>query len=46
MILDSNMHSFGIEDNFASKMFAKGFKSGKNEDEKSFNVSLITFKRF
>lgn len=35
------MHSFGLEDHFASKMFAKGLKGGKNEDEKGFNVSLV-----
>lgn len=33
------MHSFGLEDHYPSKIFAKGLKSGKNEDEKSFNVS-------
>ena len=33
------MHSFGLEDHYTSKMFAKGLKAGKNEDEKSFNVS-------
>lgn len=33
------MHSFGLESHFAAKMFSKGLKSGKNEDEKSFNVS-------
>ncbi|KAL5262664.1 hypothetical protein ACHWQZ_G008160 [Mnemiopsis leidyi] len=31
------MHSFGLEDHYTSKIFAKGLKSGKNEDEKSFN---------
>lgn len=37
------MHSFGLEDHYTSKIFAKGLKSGKNEDEKSFNVSRIRF---
>ncbi|XP_063686745.1 uncharacterized protein LOC134820352 isoform X2 [Bolinopsis microptera] len=31
------MHTFGLEDHYTSKIFAKGLKSGKNEDEKSFN---------
>ena len=37
------MHSFGLEDHYTSKIFAKGLKSGKNEDEKSFNVSRTSF---
>ena len=34
------MHSFGVEDHYDSKSLAKGLKSRKNEDEKTFNVSL------
>ena len=35
------MHSFGVDEHFTSKIFAKGLKSRKNEDEKTFNVSFI-----
>ena len=35
------MHSFGIDERMSAKIFSKGLKSGKNEDEKSFNVSPL-----